>query len=134
MGLKERVDEALDALDWLDRSPGAAPRLASLKDGPVVITRFMGQDIVGDRFRPRVDIFVVVGVAETTSISDGQDLEALNDRIVGVLYTVPDCYPELIPVAVDYNNRMFGKENFQRGSQKASGRDYIVMRIGVLGS
>ena len=93
MGLKTRIDEALDATDWLERSIAASTRLASLGEVPIVITRSMGQEIIADEARMQVDVLCLMGVSTDTRKLD-EDYEPFIERMLQLLRFVPDCYPE----------------------------------------
>ena len=126
MGLKTRIDEALDATDWLERSIAASTRLASLGEVPIVITRSMGQEIIADEARMQVDVLCLMGVSTDTRKLD-EDYEPFIERMLQLLRFVPDCYPEEFPISIDYDNDLFNERRNQR--RRADVQTYIVIRF-----
>lgn len=122
MSLKSRLDEVLDAADWLTLTNSARPELQTVDVKPVVFTRYAGFQILGPRKRHRVDVMMVMGVAESTTIADGQGFEDSTDRLIEEICKADDAYPELLPATVNYNMEVFGTK-----------RRYISVVLMVLG-
>ena len=121
MSLKSRLDEVLGSAGWLTLTDGSAPTLESLADRPVVVTRYAGFIIDGPRKRHAVQVALIIGVAETTRLSDGDGFEEYVDRLVDLIYTADDAYPERLSATVDYRSKAFHTK-----------REYVSIMLTVL--
>ena len=73
--------------------------------GRVTFARFAGFDTGGDR-RPIVDVILVLGPSDSQATFSGVGVQAEAERLVEVLNGVESCFPELLPVSVDYEFEM----------------------------
>ena len=104
------------------------------------MTRYAGTMVVpvgnGFRRRPKVLVVVITGAARSSLAISGSGFEELDKRVITELYSVTDCYPELLASDVDYNYTPYMKTGRKGAGVGGAGSSnmFVALKIMAVGS
>ena len=103
MGMRKEISEVLTLAGYRVES-WANPTIAGLvTDGPVCLIRYLGLQGKSPNRAPKCAVIIVVSGARNSMYVDGEQLEEIEERIIGALTGI-GLYPELDSTVVSYND------------------------------